>query len=65
MPWNIRWAGRSIARTARATVCLLPYVMRYNLSVRQKEMAKIAMLLGEDVAGLADRKSRPPRDRRR
>ncbi len=31
---------------------LLPYVMRYNLPVRQKELAKIAILLGEDVAKL-------------
>ena len=32
---------------------LLPYVMQYNLPVRQKEMAAIARLLGEDVAGLS------------
>jgi alcohol dehydrogenase class IV len=31
---------------------LLPYVMRYHLSVRQKEFARIAALLGEDTAGL-------------
>jgi alcohol dehydrogenase len=30
---------------------LLPYVMRFNLPVRQKKMARIAELLGEDLAG--------------
>src|SRR5262249_18070077 len=30
---------------------LLPFVMRYNQRVRQKEFARIAQLLGEDVAG--------------
>lgn len=30
---------------------LLPYVMRFNLPVRQNEMARIATLLGEDVTG--------------
>ncbi len=38
---------------------LLPYVMRYNLSVRRKEMAKIAELLGEDVAGLSTEDAAP------
>jgi alcohol dehydrogenase class IV len=33
---------------------LLPFVMRYNLPARQKEMAAIARLLGEDVTGLSD-----------
>jgi alcohol dehydrogenase class IV len=33
---------------------LLPYVMRYNLPVRMREFARIAALLGEDVAGLDD-----------
>jgi alcohol dehydrogenase class IV len=33
---------------------LLPYVMRYNLPVRTREFARIAALLGEDVAGLSD-----------
>lgn len=33
---------------------LLPYVMRYNLPVRAAALARIAALLGEDVAGLAD-----------
>jgi alcohol dehydrogenase class IV len=32
---------------------LLPYVMRYNLSVREKAFARIAELLGEDTRGLA------------
>lgn len=32
---------------------LLPYVMRFNLPVRRKEMAAIARLLGEDVSGLS------------
>jgi alcohol dehydrogenase class IV len=31
---------------------LLPYVMRYNLPGRDKEMARVAELLGEDVSGL-------------
>ncbi len=31
---------------------LLPFVMRFNLPARRKEMAAIARLLGEDVAGL-------------
>jgi alcohol dehydrogenase class IV len=31
---------------------LLPYVMRYNLPTRKREFARIAQLLGEDVAGL-------------
>jgi len=29
-------------------------VMRYNLPVRQREIARIAALLGEDVAGLPE-----------
>jgi alcohol dehydrogenase class IV len=33
---------------------LLPYVMRFNLSARPKEFARIAVLLGEDIAGLSD-----------
>jgi len=32
---------------------LLPYVMRFNLPVRQREIARIAELLGEDVDGLS------------
>lgn len=32
---------------------LLPYVMRYNLSLRIPEFAKIARLLGEDTSGLS------------
>ena len=31
---------------------LLPYVMRYNLPTRRPEFARIAELLGEDIAGL-------------
>jgi alcohol dehydrogenase class IV len=31
---------------------LLPYVMRYNLPVRKREFARIAQLLGENIAGL-------------
>jgi alcohol dehydrogenase class IV len=31
---------------------LLPFVMRYNLPLRRREMAAVARLLGEDVAGL-------------
>jgi alcohol dehydrogenase class IV len=33
---------------------LLPYVMRYNMPVRQREFATIARLLGEDVSGLSE-----------
>jgi alcohol dehydrogenase class IV len=33
---------------------LLPYVMRFNLSARPKEFARIAALLGEDVTGLSE-----------
>jgi alcohol dehydrogenase len=33
---------------------LLPYVMRFNLPSRTTELARIAQLLGEDTAGLAD-----------
>jgi alcohol dehydrogenase class IV len=31
---------------------LLPFVMRFNLPARQRELAAVARLLGEDVAGL-------------
>jgi alcohol dehydrogenase class IV len=34
---------------------LLPFVMRYNLPTRQREMAMIARLLGEDMRGLDER----------
>jgi alcohol dehydrogenase class IV len=34
---------------------LLPHVMRFNLPTREKEFAKIAQLLGENVAGLSTR----------
>jgi alcohol dehydrogenase class IV len=33
---------------------LLPYVMRFNLPARPRELASIARLLGEDVSGLSD-----------
>lgn len=33
---------------------LLPYVMRFNLPKRTAELARIAALLGEDVAGLSE-----------
>jgi len=33
---------------------LLPYVMRFNLPARTKELARIAALLGEDTAGVTD-----------
>ncbi len=33
---------------------LLPYVMRYNLPTRVRELARIAELLGEDVTGLSE-----------
>jgi alcohol dehydrogenase class IV len=36
---------------------LLPFVMRFNLPARRKEMARIAHLLGEDVAGLGEEKA--------
>jgi alcohol dehydrogenase class IV len=34
---------------------LLPYVMRFNLPARPRELATIARLLGEDVTGLDER----------
>jgi alcohol dehydrogenase len=33
---------------------LLPFVMRFNLPARRRELARIAALLGEDVAGLSE-----------
>jgi alcohol dehydrogenase class IV len=36
---------------------LLPYVMRFNLPVRQREFAKIAQLLGENVAAMAEKQA--------
>lgn len=36
---------------------LLPYVMRYNLSLRIPEFARIARLLGEETAGLTDQQA--------
>jgi alcohol dehydrogenase class IV len=36
---------------------LLPYVMRYNLPVREAALARVAELLGESVAGLSTRKA--------
>jgi alcohol dehydrogenase class IV len=33
---------------------LLPFVMRFNLPGREREFARIAAWLGEDVAGLSD-----------
>ncbi len=33
---------------------LLPFVMRYNLPARMREMANVARLLGEDVAGKSE-----------
>jgi len=33
---------------------LLPFVMRYNLPARKAELARIATLLGENVAGLSE-----------
>ena len=35
----------------------LPYVMRFNLSVRAGRMARIAALLGEDVQGLSEQQA--------
>jgi alcohol dehydrogenase class IV len=34
---------------------LLPYVMRYNLPYRERELARVAELLGEDTSGLSRR----------
>jgi alcohol dehydrogenase class IV len=31
---------------------LLPYVMRYNLPTRKRELARVAQLLGQDISGL-------------
>lgn len=36
---------------------LLPFVMRFNLPARPKELANVARLLGEDVSGLDDRQA--------
>ncbi len=33
---------------------LLPHVMRYNLPLRQRELARVAALLGENTAGLSE-----------
>ena len=33
---------------------LLPFVMRFNLPLRQREFARVAQLLGQDVSGLAE-----------
>jgi alcohol dehydrogenase class IV len=33
---------------------LLPFVMRFNLPVRRRELATVARLLGEDVSGLGE-----------
>ena len=33
---------------------LLPYVMRYNMPLRIRELARVADLLGEEVCGLSD-----------
>lgn len=34
---------------------LLPYVLQFNLPARAAELARVAMLLGEDLAGLSQR----------
>src|SRR5690606_6082953 len=36
---------------------LLPYVMRFNLPVREAEIARIAELLGEDVRGCSQQEA--------
>ncbi len=36
---------------------LLPYVMRYNLPARQREFARVAQLLGEDVSGQSEKEA--------
>ncbi len=36
---------------------LLPYVMRYNLPTRMRELAEVAAALGEDVDGLVEREA--------
>ncbi len=36
---------------------LLPHVMRYNLTARQKEFSRIAALLGADVDGLSEQRA--------
>jgi alcohol dehydrogenase class IV len=38
----------------RGNGLLLPYVMRFNLDARRPQLARIAQLLGEDVAGLSE-----------
>ncbi|MEX2113982.1 MAG: iron-containing alcohol dehydrogenase [Pirellulales bacterium] len=36
---------------------LLPYVMRYNLPVRQQALARVAQLLGEDTSSLTEQQA--------
>lgn len=47
-------AGQVGIPHGRGCGLLLPYVMRFNGSVKQDRMARIAELLGEDVSGLSE-----------
>ncbi|MCP4783526.1 MAG: iron-containing alcohol dehydrogenase [Fuerstiella sp.] len=50
------YALAPVAHTSHGRGCgmLLPHVMRYNAAARPAQMARIATLLGEEVAGLSD-----------
>jgi alcohol dehydrogenase class IV len=52
----LEYALNQVAHIPHGTGCglLLPYVMRFNLPVRRRRMARIAELLGENVSGLDD-----------
>jgi alcohol dehydrogenase class IV len=52
----LEYALAPVAHTSHGRGCglLLPYVMRLNSSARPRQMARIAALLGEDIAGLSD-----------
>jgi alcohol dehydrogenase class IV len=50
----LEYALAEVAHTAHGCGCglLLPYVMRFNAPARLPQLARIAELLGEDIAGL-------------
>ena len=52
MRWSIPLGGTLHCSHGAGNGLLLPYVMRYNLSERQPAIAKLAPLLGVEVAGM-------------
>jgi alcohol dehydrogenase class IV len=50
----LEYALNQVAHIPHGAGCglLLPYVMRFNLPIRQQRMARIAQLLGENITGL-------------